>query len=272
MGSDLMQRKTRDLWSLVRGGSPQIDPHDLAEAVVNQAAEEPLDYRTRLLIRDSIEALRGYWGSPKTANWFSASPAADRLTAICAEGFDEVGFPSIRKRLMDKTDPETIRQYLTHLGYEMRSTIQIAVGGGCALILAGYVSRYTEDIDVVGEVPEPIRTKYQLLDELEKLHGLHMGHVQPHYFPTGWHERIHSFAVFNHLQVSLVDVYDVFLSKLFSDRLKDIGDLKVLAPQLDKETLVRKFKETCQDFLSAPRLKEYAVKNWQILFGEDLPQ
>jgi hypothetical protein len=266
-----MPAGTLDLWSLVRG-RPQIDPNDLADAVVQQAAEEPLDYRTRLLIRDSIEALKGYWGTPRVEHWLAECPLHNRIETICSDEFDEIGFPSIRKRLMDKTDPETIRQYFQQLGFELRQTVQISVGGGCALILPGYVSRFTEDIDVVGEVPTEIRTKYQLLEDLEKLHGLHMGHVQPHYFPQGWQERVHSFGVYNHLQVSLVDVYDVFLSKLFSARMKDMGDLKVLLPQLTKEVLVRRVAETCKDFLAAPGLKEIAEKNWQILFGEPLPQ
>ena len=145
---------------------------------------------------------------------------AIRFDAIRQEEFGEVGYPSIRKRLMDKTDPEAIRQYFGQLGYELRQTVRISVGGGIALILPGYVSRFTEDIDVVGDVPEEIRTKYRLLEELEKVHGLHMGHVQSHYFPQGWNDRVHSYGVYNHLQVSLVDVYDVFLSKLFSGRIK----------------------------------------------------
>ena len=263
--------KTRDLWTLVRGSGPQIDPHDLADAVVNEAAHEPLDYRTRLLIRDSVDALKGHWGNERVERWLSESPGHDKIEGVCREDFDEIGFPSIKKRLMDKTDPESIRQYFQKLGFGLRQTVQISVGGGCALILPGYLSRFTEDINVVGEVPEPIRTQYQLLDELEKLHGLHMGHVQSHYFPSGWQSRVHSFGVYNHLQVSLVDVYDVFLSKLFSVRFKDMGDLKLLAPQLEKDTLVHRFRETCQDFLTAPRLQEIASQNWKILFGEDLP-
>jgi hypothetical protein len=266
-----MATQTLDLWSLVRG-RPQIDPHDLADAVVQQAAEEPLDYRTRLLIRDSVDALKVHWGNPRAERWLTECPLHDKIETICHEGFDEIGFPSIRKRLMDKTDPETIRQYFQQLGFALRQTVQIAVGGGCALILPGYVSRFTEDINVVGEVPADIRTKYQLLDDLEKLHGLHMGHVQPHYFPQGWQERVHAFGVYNHLQVSLVDVYDVFLSKLFSARIKDMGDLKVLLPQLEKETLIARFLTTCEDFLAAPRLKEIAEQNWKILIGEGLPQ
>ncbi len=262
---------TLDLWSLVRG-RPQIDPSDLAEAVVHQAAEEPLDYRTRLLIRDSVDALHTYWGVQRVENWLDECPLHDKIITICKDKFEELGFPSIRKRLMDKTDPETIRQYFQALGFELRETIKIAIGGGCALILPGYVSRFTEDIVVVGEVPAEIRTKYQLLDQLEKLHGLHMGHVQSHSIPRDWQERVHSFGVYNYLQVSLVDVYDVFLSKLFSVRTKDMGDLKVLLPQLDKNVLSRRLQSTCQDFLAAERLQEIAEKNWKILFGEDLPQ
>ena len=265
-----MALQTLELWSLVRD-RPQIDPHDLADAVVAQAAEEPLDYRTRLLIRDSVDALKSYWGTQRVERWLAECLVQQKIDAICQEAFDEIGFPSIRKRLMDKTEPETIRQFFQQLGYELRQTVNIAVGGGCALILPGYVSRFTEDIDVVGEVPEEIRTKYQLLEELEKLHGLHMGHVQPHYFPQGWRDRVHSFGVYNHLQVSLVDVYDVFLSKLFSVRMKDMGDLKVLNPRLDKDILVAKLRATCK-VLAAERLKEIAVKNWSILFGEELPQ
>src|SRR5687767_14286807 len=105
-----MAVKTLDLWSLVRG-RPQIDPNDLADAVAHQAAEEPLDYRTRLLIRDSVDALREYWGEQRLAQWLDECSAHDKIESICGDEFDEVGFPSLRKRLMDKTEPDTIRQY-----------------------------------------------------------------------------------------------------------------------------------------------------------------
>lgn len=55
--------------------------------------------------------------------------------------------------------------------------------------------------------------------------------------------------------------FDVFLSKLFSVRDKDRDDLRVLVPQLDKDVLVRKFRELAGDFLAAPRLKEIATDN-----------
>ena len=76
-----MALQTLDLWSLVRG-RPQIDPHDLADAVAAQAAAD-LDYRTRLLIRDSVEALRGYWGqSARVERLAGGCPAAARRSEI----------------------------------------------------------------------------------------------------------------------------------------------------------------------------------------------
>lgn len=172
---------------------------------------------------------------------------------------------------MDKTRPEDIEQYLEKLGQGIHQRIRLHIAGAAALILPGYVSRHTEDIDVVGEVPAEIREKHKVLDDLEKLFGLHLGHVQSHYFPSGWENRVHFLARFGQIEVFLLDVYDVFLSKLFSSRLKDLGDLRVLAPQLEKNTMVTRLKDTATSFLAVQDLKQIANNNWKVLFGEDLP-
>jgi hypothetical protein len=83
---------------------------------------------------------------------------------------------------------------------------------------------------------------------------------------------VHSLDIFDRLQVFLVDVYDVALSKLFSARLKDLEDLRVLKPQLDKELLATKLRTHGGDFLAAPRLLQLAQDNWKVLYGEALPQ
>jgi hypothetical protein len=266
-----MALQTLDLWSLVQD-RPQIDPTDLADAIVSQATEKTLDYRTRLLIRDGVEALRHYWGARRTDTWFASCPLRQKIDAICQEEFDKIGFPSLRRRLMDKTKPERIRQFLESVGAELRNSVRVYIAGSIALIMTGYISRRTEDIDVVGEIPDEIRNKHALMNQLEKTFGLHFGHVQTHYFPMGWQARAHSFDTFGDLQVFLLDVYDVFLSKLFSARLKDRDDLLVLAPQLDKAVLEEKLKTTASSFLAALRLKQLATDNWQILYGEPLPQ
>jgi hypothetical protein len=263
--------QTIDLWTLVRK-SPQIDPDDLADAVCTEARREELDYRSRLLVRDSVSALRSHWGHTRLKSWLAQCPERNRIEAICAEEFEEVGYPSLPKRLMKKTGPEHVRQFLREIGMTLHQPVRIDVGGAIALILSGHLSRHTEDVDIVGDVPAEIRTKHALLEALHKRYGLEVGHVQTHYFPAGWEQRIHSLGSFGKLQVYLLDVYDVFLSKLFSKREKDRDDLRVVKPQLEKETLVRKLRETAGGFLAVPELKEHAEANWQILFGEGLPQ
>lgn len=266
-----MALQTLDLWTLTRG-RPQIDPNDLAEAIAVQAAEENLDYRTRLLIRDSVEALRQYWGPPRLRQWLEQCPQQKKIAAIVSEGFDEVGFPSLSRRLMEKTEPELVRQFLEHLGRSIRRETRMEIAGVIPCIMLGYLSRHTDDLDVIDEVPQEIRENHQLLQELQDSYGLEITHVQSHYYPSGWRERIHFLGKFGRIEAFLLDVHDVFLSKLFSARIKDVGDLRMLLPQLDKGTLIEKLKNTCASFLAEPRLAQIAQDNWYVLFGEELPQ
>jgi hypothetical protein len=268
-----MPQLAKDLWSLV-WGQPQIDPGDLARAVEEQAVEEGLDYRTRLLIRDSVEGLRGYWGAKHVEAWLARSPAREAIASVCAEDFERPGFPSIRERLMEKTDPQQVLDLFTELGAKLRlrKRLRVAVGGSIALIMPGYLSRATEDIDVVNELPPEIRSQHALLSDLQKRHRLQLAHFQSHYLPAGWDQRLHYLDTFDDLQVSLVDVYDVFLSKLFSIRTKDLDDMRLLRPQLDKETLAQRLQNTCGPMLAAEELRKRAEQNWHLLYRETLPQ
>ncbi len=260
----------RDLWSLV-SGRPEVDPNDLAEALVGQIERGSLDYRSRLLIRDSVAALRRYWGEERLEAWLADCPVRAEIEAICRESFERPGFPSLGERLMDKTDPEDIRQFLRELGVQLDRPLRVDVGGSASLILAGHLSRKTDDVDVVDEVPAEVRSRHDLLARLRRRYGLSINAFQSHYLPSGWQQRLHSQAPLGKLQVHLVDVYDVFLSKLCSTREKDRDDLRVVAPQLDKETLIRKLKDTAGPLLTDAKLRQGAEQNWYILYGESLP-
>jgi hypothetical protein len=262
---------SKDLWSLAIG-PPAIAPHDLTAAIEDQVTRGDLDYRSRVLIRDSIKALRHYWGETRVVQWLKESPHGGEIEAICQGPFDDDrGFPSLMRRVMDVTKPEQIKRFLNDLGRQIRRPLRVSIGGSASLILGGYLSKRTEDVDVVDELPPEIRSQYALLDHLKEVHDLELAHFQSRYLPAGWDKRIHSLAPFDKLQVSLVDVYDVFLSKLFSARAKDKKDLIAVLPQLDKETLVLKLKESTQSMLAAPDLRERAENNWYMLFGESLP-
>lgn len=263
--------RSKDLWSLAQH-QQHIDPQDLTAAMEDQVARRDLDYRSRVLIRDSLKALRHYWGPDRVAAWLEASPHGHELEEISQGPWDDDrGFPSLMRRVMDVTRPETIRQFLQELAKNIRRPLRLDIGGSAALILPGILSRHTEDIDVVDEVPAEIRTQHQLLDELKEIHHLELTHFQRHYLPMGWEKRVHSIEPIGDLQIYLIDVYDVFLSKLFSIRVKDRQDLKTLAPQLDKERLVSLLKETTQSMLASAELRDRAQHNWYVLFGEPLP-
>src|SRR5262249_49180681 len=140
----------------------------LAEAIDAEAARPELDYRTRLLIRDAVDALEDYWGPERCGSWLSRSGAQRRIESIRGESFDKVGFPSIRERLMAVTTPEVIEQYLRELSRHVNHPVEVAIGGSASLILGGHLSRATEDVDVVDEVPEELRNQHALLDNLRK--------------------------------------------------------------------------------------------------------
>jgi hypothetical protein len=145
------------------------------------------------------------------------------------------------------------------------------VGGSIALIIPGLLVRETDDMDIVDEVPEAIRTQYQLLESIHQRYGLKIGHFQSHYLPMRWQQRLHYLDTYGELQVYLVDASDVFMSKLFSIREKDLGDMGELKKQLDKDALIRRLKEDCASMLAAESLRERAAKNWYVLYGEALP-
>lgn len=266
----MMVAPTKSLWRLVKY-RPQVDPNDLADAVIRQVGETYLDYRTRLLVRDSTEALRAYWGEERFQEWLHRSPVSEQLESIREEEFERPGFPSLARRLMEKTDPEEVRTYLRELGTRVRKSLKIPIGGSIALIMPGLLERETDDIDIVDEVPAELRNQHDLLHDLESRYGLKLAHFQRHYLPMGWENRLHYLDTFGELRVYLVDAYDVILSKLFSIRTKDLDDMREVVKKLDKATLSQRLKDTTSSMFASEDLKQRAEQNWYILFGEPLP-
>ena len=258
-----------DLWSLTFGRS-QIDPDLLAAALEREASEGDLDYRTRLLIRDSMDGLARHWAPERFEAWLAASASRSVLEEIRHFPFAECGFPSLPDRIMESVRPQIVHQYFRDLGQRLQHPARIQVGGSIALILGGNVSRSTEDIDVVNEIPAEVRQRHDLVDQLQKEYGLRLTQFQSHYLPAGSAERVRSLGRYGRLDVFLVDPLDVFVGKLFA-RAKDAGDLRVMAEQLDKSRIEEHVRRNAGPLTSQPQLADHAKRNWYVLFGEDLP-
>jgi hypothetical protein len=261
--------RAKDLWGLVLNHQ-WIDPQELRAAVEDQVVRRDLDYRSRVLIRDSVKALRHYWGDKRVGEWLKESPLGGEIETICRGPWDDDrGFSYLKEQVVDPT--EDVQGFLRELGGLVRRPLKMAVGGSVALILPGYLSRPTQDLDVVDEVPEELRSKHNDVARIESRYRLQLAHFQQHYLPMRWQDRLHYLDTYGELTVYLVDVYDVLLSKLFSIRTKDLDDLRALKPQVEKETLARRLHDTCGSMLVAESLRQRAEQNWYILYGESLP-
>lgn len=259
-----------DPWRLV-WGQPYIDSGALAAAIESdlQRNSQP-DYRTRLLLRDAAEAIRSFWGAAKFRRWLAASPARQSLRAILKERFPEAGFPSIRRRLVDKIGENQVRQIFTLLGQNIHERVEVYIADSVPTLIAGLTARPTEDIDIVDEVPAVIRKQRALLRKIENEYGLRLAHVQSHYLPSEWQKRRRFLGDFGGLRVYLVDAYDIFVSKLSSKQEKHQDDLRVLAAKLDKETARRRLFDYGRAFWDDPFQRPQIEANWQFIYQEPL--
>jgi Nucleotidyltransferase of unknown function (DUF6036) len=231
------------LWK-VTSSQTGIDRSHLQE-IVGSIDDETLDARSRELILASRQALAG-------------------------ESTEETAFPSLSSRLIEPMKKTLIEQYLRELGTRLQHKVKLIIGGSSALILLELLSRATEDIDVVDEVPEPLREMHKWRARAQTRYGLYIAHFQSHYLPQGWSERLHSRGNYGKLEVFVVDPVDIFVGKLFSRREKDLDDLRVLSSTLDRESIVARLSAATA-LLSDEDRRRMARDNYYIVYGEGCP-
>jgi hypothetical protein len=257
------------LWTLALD-AVSFAPAQLLAALEAETANTPHDFRTRVLLRHSFLALKKQWGEQRVRGMLPPAALAV-IDQTLAEDLGEKGFASLESRLMESTKPETIKRFLRELGSSIRESCRIHIGGSGALMLLGVLHRRTDDIDVVDEVPAPIRKDHALLESMVARYGLRLAHFQSHYLPDHWETRLKSFGVYGQLQVFLVDPVDIALGKMFSRREKDLDDLRILITSIGKATLRDRLNSSGKSLLADPQLRSNAERNWYILFGQSLP-
>ena len=259
-----------DLWTLVLRPGP-VDAAELWRAVLSHAKASPGadDYRTRLLVRDALDALAERWGPGGLEGRLTAlDEGGARIRQLWRTPFDEVGFATLRRRLVNATSRETILQLLRELGQRVRGPANVTVGGSSALVLADLVVRQTDDVDLVDELPEAVRAEPALVDELAARYGLRLIHFASHYLPAGWRGRAASLGRMGRLAVHVLDPLDVLCGKLFSRRTKDLDDVRAAWPAIDRAALRQRLIQNAAALRSDPKLAEAAAHNWYILTGE----
>jgi len=259
------------LWSVARDNIG-VDAEQLFAAIIDPAVLTTDDPRTRLLVRDSVAGLRRFWGCSIFDERIKPLPQRAEIEAYFKNQPPDIGFPSLRERIMNVTDAQTLTRFCRDLGRRLREPASITVGGSMALIIQSLIVRQTEDIDVVDELPPAVRQDPRLLEELLAIYELKLAHFQSRYLPRGWDRRTWSLGVFDLLTVLVIDPGDVLIGKLFSRRPKDFKDILSCWAKLDGASLRRRLAEDTAAFRSDAKSFEAAKHNWYVLTGEqELP-
>jgi hypothetical protein len=257
-----------DGWSLVsqRGWVPE---QALIPAFRKTVRDEPDPcYRTRMMIHDGLDALAGRWGRSRVDMSLGTDPAADRLREFWEEEFDKEGFWSIKVRLVDPVTRGQILKLLRDAGRRVRRPTRINVGGSCSLILSEWVTRRTDDLDVVDELPDVLRSDHELLNTLADRYGIRLTHFASHYLPDGWDNRTLPVGMFNQLDVRLVDPTDVITGKFFSRREKDYKDILASQSRFSETVIRERLEFDTRSFRKVPRLVQQGRTNWYTFSGE----
>jgi hypothetical protein len=262
-----MVRAADELWSLI-WNRHWLEPEELWRRMSITAAAGGLDHRTARLIRDCLDALEQKLGPHELARRIAASPASECLGSLRAQQSDDVGLPSIGRRIVEPLARPRIDRFFTYLGGRLRQPVQIIVGGSIALMLQDLFARQTENVDVVNDIPEPIRRDHQLLLDLRETQQLHLGQFASRYLPTGWELRTRTYRQFDRLTVRLVDAVDVLTGKLFSKRNKDLLDLQEAWPLLDQVVFRQRLAKETAGLRGLGDLGERATLNWKVVTGE----
>jgi hypothetical protein len=263
-----------DLWNLL--ARPTIDPATLARTIETVLGEPNVDWRTLQLLKEGWAALEETVEPGLLNDYLVKRTSIQIAEAMRARTDDatnshcDVKFPSLKGRLMPHLSPVKIRQYLREIGSAIAHPATIIMGGASSLVLRGLLSRATEDVDVVDEVPAEIRDEREILQELSARYGLRMTHFQSHYLPRDWESRTIDFGAFGKLHVRLVDALDIIAGKVYSARPKDLDDFRLLSLNLDKEALRQRVLQGSSSLISSDQIRRQAITNWYIVYGDDL--
>jgi len=262
------------LWGLIM--APTIDPATLTRGIESALMRENLDWRTMQLIKEGWDALEQAAGSAMLDRYLLNGTAHEIRETILARtsGVEnchgEIKFPSLKERLMTHLSPVFLGQFLRELGTRITRPTTITMGGAASLVLQGLISRATEDIDLVDEVPVEIREEHQMLEELSSRYGLRIAHFQSHYLPERWQTRTADFGTFGKIHLRLVDPHDIIAGKVYSPRPKDLDDFRLLAPSLDNQRLRELVIRGLSSLWSSNETRQRAIQNWYVVYGENL--
>ena len=141
-------------------------------------------------------------------------------------------------------DGSDLLDALARLGARAPAGAEVVLAGGAALLLGGWVSRGTNDGDVIASAPKLSTMRAAIAEVAEELDlseaWLNDGAVAwADALPRDYAARLHLVGTFGNLTVRRLDRRDLVVRKVLAQRDQDREDLRALAPTADEIAFVR---------------------------------
>jgi hypothetical protein len=173
--------------------------------------------------------------------------------------------------------PQPWRDFLMEIDAALSAPVEMVLMGGFAVSQLYGLNRPTQDIDYCTLTPRSSEAEILALAGLgaplcRKFH-LYLERVSVSTMPDSYEERVKPVfpGVFRNLNLFALDPYDLALSKLERDSLKDQQDLLHLARTVpfDLDVLRQRYEFEMQWQLGRPERENFTFESWIAIIQED---
>jgi uncharacterized nucleotidyltransferase DUF6036 len=168
---------------------------------------------------------------------------------------------------------EPWKSFLTEVDEQLCEPVELHCIGGFPLIAFYGVSRITMDIDFLTAIPATCRQRLEstagLGSPLSKKHRVFLQSVGIADYPDDYDSRLVEFSTgLQHLRLMVVDPYDLLLSKLTRNSVKDREDVRGLAAKLNLTfpILEERFAKEMKPWLPNLERHELTLRLWKEFF------
>lgn len=154
---------------------------------------------------------------------------------------------------IDPKPSQDLAAFLKHIDEQIPGSqkAQLYIGGGAALLLAYDGELATDDVDCIGVKKQLLKKLYERAGKGSDIHrqtGYYLDLVPPGKFPQewGWRGRAKGIKVpgVMHMEIKVLEIHDLILSKLRRFAGKDQDDIKWLCdrPEFDVAILRSRYR------------------------------
>jgi len=173
--------------------------------------------------------------------------------------------------------PEPWRSFLAEIDATLTSSAELVLMGGFVVSLLYGLNRPTQGLDYCSLTPSSSEAQILALAGLgaplcRKFH-LYLERVAVATIPDGYEERVEPIfaSAFSQLRLFALDPYDLALSKLERDSLKDQQDLIYLARTVpfDLDLLRHRYEMEMRWQLGRPEREDFTFQSWIEIIEQD---